>query len=104
MFCAFEGPPKIVRLHGRGEAVYPDQPEFAQLAPLFPPHAGVRAIIRIHVSRISDSCGFGVPRMDFVRHRDNADKWTAAKGPEGLAAYRKQKNRVSINGLPGYPL
>jgi hypothetical protein len=102
MFCSFIGPPKIVRLHGRGQAIYPSDPDFEPLAKLFPPHEGTRAIIRVQLSRISDSCGFGVPLMAFSRHRDHCDKWTAAKGAAGLVAYRQQKNRVSIDQLPGY--
>lgn len=103
MFCAFEGPPKIVRIHGAGRVVLPDDPEFAQLAPLFPTHAGARAIIRIQANRISDSCGYAVPFMDYVKHRDTLDRWTDKKTAEELSGYRQQKNHQSINGIPGYP-
>jgi hypothetical protein len=102
MFCAFEGPPKIVRLHGRGEVIYPDHPHYRDLSQKFAPHEGARTIIRVSVSRISDSCGFGVPQLAFVNHRDALDRWTEKKGPEGLAAYRKTKNQTSIDGIPGY--
>lgn len=102
MFCAFEGPPRIVRLHGRGEVTYRDEPGYAPLAEAFPPHAGARAIIRLHVSRVSDSCGYSVPLMDFVAHRDVLDKWSERKGAENLEAYRREKNVNSIDGLPGY--
>ena len=102
MFCAFEGPPKIVRLHGQSRVIYPGQPEYRELIGLFPDLPGTRAILRIAVSRVSDSCGYAVPYFDFVGHRDTLDKWAAAKGPEGLAAYRGQKNRVSIDGIAGY--
>jgi hypothetical protein len=103
MFCAFEGPPKIVRIHGRGEVVLPTDPDFAQLSALFPSHAGARAIIRVKATRISDSCGFTVPFMDHVKHRDTLDRWTDKKTPEELADYRKLKNETSIDGIPGYP-
>lgn len=102
MFCAFEGAPRIVRLHGRGEVVYPDQPEYAELGLKFPARAGARAIIRVKVSRISDSCGFGVPLLDFVGHRDTLDRSSEKMGPEGLAEYRRKKNAVSIDGIKGY--
>jgi hypothetical protein len=102
MFCAFEGPPKIVRLHGRSRVIYPDQPEFAELIGLFPDLPGTRAILRVTVSRVSDSCGYSVPYFDFAGPRDTLDKWADAKGPEGLAAYRGQKNRVSIDGIASY--
>ncbi len=103
MFCAFEGPPRIVRLHGRSEVVLPDNLEFGALLQRFPDHLGARAIIRLAVTRISDSCGYSVPRYDFVDHRDALDRWSDKKGPEGLADYRREKNRVSIDGIPGYP-
>ena len=61
MFCAFEGPPKIVRLHGRSEVLVPDSPEFQAVASHFPAYPGHRAIIRALLTRISDSCGYGVP-------------------------------------------
>ena len=103
MFCAFEGPPKIVRIHGEGQVVLPDDPDFAPLAPLFPAHEGTRAFIRIRAHRVSDSCGFTVPFMDFVQPRDTLDRWTEKKTAEELADYRCQKNSRSIDDLPGYP-
>lgn len=102
MFCAFSGPPQIVRLHGRGEVVYPDQPQFQKLAAAFPPNPGARAVIRIQVSRVSDSCGYSVPLMEFQAHRDVLDKWSERKGANGLIDYRREKNATSIDGLPGY--
>jgi hypothetical protein len=102
MFCAFSGTPRILRLHGKGEVLYPDNPEFKTLEPAFPPLIGARAIIRVRLTRISDSCGYAVPLMDFVAPRDVLDKWCEKKGPEGLAEYRRQKNARSIDGIPGY--
>ena len=102
MFCAFEGSPKIVRLHGQAEVLYPDHPEFSDLSQKFESHLSARAIIRVTVTRISDSCGFGVPRFDFVAQRDTMDRWAETKGSDGLILYRREKNRVSIDGIPGY--
>ncbi len=104
MFCAFEGPPKIVRIHGEGEVLLPDHADFAQLRPLFPANAGTRSIIRIRANRISDSCGFTVPFMDFVKPRDTLDRWAEKKSAAELAEYRSLKNRESIDGIPGYPV
>ena len=101
MFCAFAGAPQIVRLHGRGEAVLPEAPEFGGLLARFPGYPGARAIIRVQVARIADSCGYAVPRMDYVAPRDVLDQWAERKGAEGLHAYREANNRVSIDGLPG---
>jgi len=102
MFCSFQGPPLIVRLHGKGTVVYPHDSKFAELLNQFPAQAGVRAIIWVTIDRISDSCGHGVPLMDFVNRRDLIEKWSKLKGPDGLSEYRAAKNRESIDGIPGY--
>ena len=73
MFCAFEGSPKIVRLHGKAAVLYPSDPEFERLRTKFPAHVGTRAIVKVAVTRISDSCGYAVPRLDFVEQRDVLD-------------------------------
>ena len=101
MFCAFEGPPKIVRFHGKGEAIEPDHPEFESLLSQFPPQTRVRAIIRIECHRISDSCGFGVPLYDYVGQRDQLIVSAKKKSDEAIAEYRKVKNASSLDGLPG---
>lgn len=100
MFCAFEGPPKIVRLHGRGTVVTPENPRFAELIGLFPPNPGTRAIVHITVTRVSDSCGYSVPLYDFKADREVLNKWAETKGPEKLQAYRAEKNVRSVDGLP----
>ncbi len=100
MFCAFEGRPNIVRLHGHGEVLTPDSPEFEALASDFPSNPGARALVRVRVSRVSTSCGFAVPFLEFGSDRDTLDQWSAAKGQEGLAEYRQSKNARSIDGLP----
>lgn len=100
MWCAFEGKPNIVRLHGRGEVLTPSAPEFEALAALFPPNPGARALVRVSVSRVSTSCGFAVPCMELRSDRDTLDQWSAAKGTDGLAEYRQSKNARSIDGLP----
>jgi hypothetical protein len=102
MFCAFEGPPKIVRLQGSAIVVYPEDPAFSDIARHFPDHLGARAVIRVAITRISDSCGYGVPLLDFVGDRDTLDRWAEKKGPAGLIAYRDEKNQASIDGISGY--
>jgi len=101
MFCAFDGPPKIVRLHGQGEVITPDHPDFDELNKKFPERIDVRAYIRINATRISDSCGYSVPLYDFKQHRDVLDKYAERKGVDGLKAYRAEKNRLSLDGLQG---
>lgn len=100
MFCSFEGAPKIVRLHGEGEVVVPSHSDFLSLAPLFPQNYGVRAIIRVRVTRVSGSCGFAVPLFDYRGDRDSLDKWAEAKDAAKLKEYRKERNALSIDGLP----
>jgi hypothetical protein len=103
VFCAFEGPPRIVRLHGSGRAVLPGDPDFDGYRRLFPggDGAGVRSVISVQVERISDSCGYGVPLMSMEGHRPTMDEWAARKGPEGIGRYRAEKNARSVDGLPG---
>jgi hypothetical protein len=101
MFCAFDGPPKIVRLHGTGKPVFQDDGEYIKLSGLFPAHPGTRAFIVVNVKRISDSCGYAVPLFDFKKDRDVLDNWTLNKGEEGLIEYRAKKNKTSIDGMDG---
>jgi hypothetical protein len=100
MFCAFEGPPNIVRLYGQGRVVTPADTEFAELVARFEPRDGIRSVIVVDVKRVSTSCGYAVPLMQFEREREQLDKWAQKKGPAGLATYRGEKNRASIEGLP----
>jgi hypothetical protein len=101
MFCAMEGPPKIVRLHGHGEAIEPKHPDYESLRAAFQDLPGLRAFIQIRLTRISDSCGFGVPVYEFRGERSQLKKWVKRKGEPSLAAYRQEKNSRSIDGLPG---
>jgi hypothetical protein len=101
MFCAFDGPPKIVRLHGRGKVIASSHPDYEKIASHFEERLGLRAYVHISVTRVSDSCGYSVPVYEFKHDRNVLDKWTENKGEEGLQEYRKLKNVVSIDGLPG---
>jgi hypothetical protein len=100
MFCAFEGKPQILRLYGRGCVVRPGEPEWDDLAAPFPDLPGTRQLVVADVTRVQTSCGFGVPVMTFAAARDTLVRWAEAKGDDGLRAYREQKNRTSIDGLP----
>jgi hypothetical protein len=109
MFCSFEGPPKILRLHGRGEVVQAGDPGFDDLfercafIELGPPEAR-RAVVVVHVERIADSCGYGVPLMSYEGEREHHDLWAQKKlrtrGPDALVDYQREKNAVSLDGLP----
>jgi hypothetical protein len=101
MFCALTGPPRILRLYGRGDVLEPGDEEFDALAQRFPHYAGTRAVIRISVTRIADACGFGVPRFTYEGERDQLLKWAERQGEEGLTEYARENNRESLDGLPG---
>ena len=104
MWCAFVGPPRIVRVHGRGTVVWPDGSDWSDLRVRFPADlVGVRSIIVVEAERISDSCGYAVPLMNFVGERDDLDRWAERKGPEGVAEYQQTKNATSLDGLSGVP-
>ena len=103
MFCAFSGPSRIVRLHGRATAVLPGDPCYQELYARFGDAPGLRAFVVVDVERVSTSCGDGVPLMSFERHRDQLVRWAERKGPEGLATYRAEKNVLSLDGLAGIP-
>ena len=96
MFCAFSGPPKIVRLHGKAAVVQLG----SELDRHFPAHMGARAIVDVAITRISDSCGYGVPKFGKPEPREALDLWTQKKGAGGLVDYRRQKNARSVDGLP----
>ncbi len=110
MFCSFDHAAKILRLYGTGQVVLPGEPRWDELAAHFPriasgtatsPAPGSeRSIILVDVERIADSCGYAVPRMEVIEERDVLDRHNAKKSAAELAAYRAEKNAVSIDGLP----
>ncbi len=101
MFCAFEGPPRIVRVHGHGDVLALDDPRAAAVLEEVPAYPGSRSVIRVAVERISTSCGYAVPLMDYRGERPTLVEWADRKGPAGVAAYHAEKNAESIDGLPG---
>jgi len=101
MFCGFTGAPNIVRLYGTGEAVRPGDPQFDELRAHFGDFNAVRSVVRVDVTRTSDSCGFGVPLMEFKGDRRALIAWGDKKTPDELAAYERKKLATSIDGLPG---
>ena len=101
MFCAFEGGPRILRLHGQGTAIERGHPDFNTLLAGFPPQPICRNLVHIKVQRISDSCGWGVPLFDYRGQRDEIARAVAGKTPEQLRAKAAKQNRHSIDGLDG---
>jgi len=101
MFCAFQGPPKIMRLHGRGRVVEAVDAEFVELRNHFPPFESARGIVVVEINRVAESCGFGVPLLRYEGERCQHHGWAHNRGPEGLKTCRQEKNRSSIDGLSG---
>lgn len=101
MFCAFDGPPRIVRLSGTGHVALPGHEGYADLAERWPALPGVRAVITVDLDRVADSCGFGVPLMDLVGERQDLRRSAERRGAAGLQEYRATRNAVSIDGLAG---
>lgn len=101
MFCAYDGPPNILRLYGHGRTVLPNDPLWPELLLLFTDiHPATRQIIVADIDKVQTSCGYSVPLYEYTGERDQAYKWAAHKGPDGLVEYRKEKNRLSLDGLP----
>jgi hypothetical protein len=113
MFCAFSGPPRILRLHGTGRVTQIGDPRFEELVGLFDVEAvqelglepGLRSVVEVEVERIADSCGYGVPLMEFDGWRPQMRAWSESRlrkhGPNGLMDYSRETNEISIDGLPG---
>ena len=108
MWCAFTGPPKVLRVHGRGDPIFRDDPRWPELIGHFAAAdgPGVRAIILVHAVMVSDSCGFAVPFMDYREERTQHAEHFGRKSEDEFAAYcaKKPHNGTSIDGLPGIPL
>src|SRR4051794_33833805 len=103
MFCSFEGAPLILRLYGRGRALHRGSDAYARLlAESFggDEPIGARQTVVLDVDLVQTSCGFGVPLFDYQGERRNLDRWTEAKGEEGIKAYQRENNARSMDGLP----
>ena len=103
MFCSFDHKPLILRLYGTGRAVRPGDAGWEALYAQFDPVPGERQVIVLAIESAQTSCGFGVPLYEFVGHRETLLSYAEKLGPEKLAEYRREKNRQSIDGLPGLP-
>jgi hypothetical protein len=100
MFCAFEGPPNILRLYGKGQTILSGAMEWDELSAHFQLQLATRQIIVADIHKVQTSCGFSVPLYEYMGERDHAEKWALSKGAEGLEAYKAEKNCISMDGLP----
>jgi hypothetical protein len=103
MFNSFGSRPRVVRLHGQGSVFLPGEAAFEEVVALHPEHPSTRAVITVDVTRISDSCGWGVPVLEMTGERDLLRLQAEKKGADGMAEYRVERNALSIDGLPGFP-
>ncbi len=100
MFCAFQGPPNILRLYGQGYTVLPGSEQWEQYAPAFEIYPSSRQIIVANIDLVGTSCGYGVPLYEYVGERKILFDWADKKGEAGLSAYIQEKNLKSLDGLP----
>lgn len=102
MWCSFGPKPRIVRAYGNGTPLFPGSRYFDDLTSLFPAYRAVRSIIRVAVTRVADSCGFGVPEMNLVGQRSRLVEWGDKRTEDEIEAYKREYNAVSIDGLPAW--
>jgi hypothetical protein len=100
MWCSFDVKPMILRVYGNARCVHPRDAAWNELAALFPPIPGSRQLLDLNVNFILTSCGFGVPRFEFVGERDTLHRWAEQKGEEGLHKFWEDRNLASIDGKP----
>ncbi len=100
MWCAFEGPPQILRVYGRAQVFHPRDARWGEFSTQIPSTVGTRQYFLVSIDLVQTSCGYAVPFMDYVEDREVLAKWAANKGKEGVAAYWEDRNQLSLDGKP----
>ncbi|WP_338848203.1 pyridoxamine 5'-phosphate oxidase family protein [Massilia sp. W12] len=101
MFCSFDKAPLILRLYGQARMYHCDAPEWPALLAHFEQGvAGARQVFVLEIDLVQTSCGFGVPRMEFVKERGTLEKWANKKGEAVIREFWRNANMVSLDGLP----
>ena len=100
MFCAFEGKPMILRLYGQAKVIHKCDAEWDELFSLFDGVSGARQIFDLNVDLVQTSCGMSVPFFDYVEERTQLDEWASKKGEEGIEAFWRERNQLSLDGKP----
>ncbi len=100
MWCSFTEKPMILRVYGTAKAVHPRDPAWPELSALFPPLPGARQVFDVTVDLALTSCGFAVPRFEYLGQRDRLLKWAEGKGEAGVADYWEKRNQTSLDGKP----
>lgn len=104
MFAAFEGEPMILRLYGEARVIHKTDSEWEELFALFSPLPGARQLFDLSIDLVQTSCGMAVPFFDYTSERPQLNNWARKKGDEGIQAYWKEKNQISLDGKPTYIL
>jgi len=100
MWCAFEGPPLILRVYGKARSIYPEDSDWNACLERLPADVGARQYFSISIDRVQTSCGYAVPLMDYREDRTALTKWAEKKGEKGLQEYWSKENSTSLDGLP----
>lgn len=100
MWCAFEGPPRILRIYGKADTIHPRDSEWQTCTEKLPPQLGARQYFRVHIEMVQTSCGYAVPQMDFTEDRKVLSMWSEKRGQDGIEQYWRDTNQTSIDGLP----
>ena len=99
MFCAFEGPPLILRLYGTAKVIHKNDHAWLELAELLPPITGARQYFDLHIELVQNSCGMAVPTYQYTGDRELLLNWAEKKGEQGLSDYWQEKNQTSLDGI-----
>jgi len=105
MFVAFEEPPQILRLYGRGEVIHREGGEYSALLSTWFENntpCGARQIVRLAFDLVQTSCGFGVPLFDYKSERETLQRWAASKTEAEIEDFWRTKNQTSLDGLPSH--
>lgn len=100
MWCAFDGPPKILRVYGTARVFHPRDARFAEFAELIPSQVGTRQYFLVNIDLVQTSCGYAVPHMSYVEDRSALRKWSEKKGEDGIQQYWEEKNQHTLDGKP----
>ena len=100
MWCAFEGPPRILRVYGTAQVFHPRDARWAEFSTQLPSTPGTRQYFLVSIDLVQTSCGYAVPFMNYVEDRRVLSTWAEKKGEEGIAEYWQKRNRLSIDGKP----
>lgn len=98
MWCAFEGPPMILRTYGTAEVFHRRDARYAEFSDLIPASIGTRQYYLMNIDLVQTSCGYAVPFMEYAEDRTALDKWAEKRGEEGILEYWEDKNRLSLDG------